>query len=76
MKVQPYLNFDGRCDEAIAFYRKALGAEVTMIMRYKDAPEAGRIQSMSSGRSFQSKPGDALHLADRRLDDLGVGRTW
>ncbi|HSZ54496.1 MAG TPA: VOC family protein [Tepidisphaeraceae bacterium] len=39
MKVQPYLNFDGRCDEAIAFYRKALGAEVTMIMRYKDAPK-------------------------------------
>lgn len=38
MKVQPYLNFDGHCDEAIAFYRKALGAEVSMLMRYKDAP--------------------------------------
>jgi PhnB protein len=39
MKVQPYLFFDGRCDEAIEFYRRALGAEVTMLMRYKDNPE-------------------------------------
>lgn len=39
MKVQPYLNFDGRCDEALAFYRKALGAEVAMLMRFKDCPE-------------------------------------
>jgi PhnB protein len=39
MQVQPYLYFEGRCDEAIEFYRKALGAEVTMLMRYKDSPE-------------------------------------
>jgi PhnB protein len=39
MQVQPYLNFDGRCEEAIEFYRKALGAEVMMLMRYKDSPE-------------------------------------
>ena len=39
MQVQPYLFFDGRCEEAIAFYRKALGAEVTMLMHYKDSPE-------------------------------------
>jgi PhnB protein len=38
-ELQPYLFFDGRCDEAIEFYRKALGAEVTMLMRYKDSPE-------------------------------------
>src|ERR1043165_10019478 len=36
--VQPYLMFDGRCDEAIEFYRRALGAEVVMLMRFKDAP--------------------------------------
>ena len=40
MQIQPYLNFDGRCEEAIEFYRGALGAEVTMLMRYKDSPEA------------------------------------
>jgi PhnB protein len=39
MQVQPYLFFDGRCDEAIAFYRSALGAEVNMLMRFKEAPD-------------------------------------
>ncbi len=39
MPVQPYLFFDGRAEEAIAFYRQALGAEVTMMMRYSDSPE-------------------------------------
>lgn len=39
MPVQPYVFFDGRCDEAIEFYKKALGAEVVMLMRYKDSPE-------------------------------------
>ena len=39
MQVQPYLFFDGRCEEAVEFYRKALGAEVTMLMRFKDSPE-------------------------------------
>ncbi len=37
--IQPYLFFDGRCEEAIEFYRKALGAEVEMLMRFKDSPE-------------------------------------
>ena len=41
MQVQPYLFFEGRCDEAIAFYRGALGAEVTMLMRYKESPDPG-----------------------------------
>ncbi|MGA2255630.1 MAG: VOC family protein, partial [Thermoguttaceae bacterium] len=39
MQIQPYLFFDGRCDEAIEFYRGALGAEATMLMRFKDSPE-------------------------------------
>jgi len=39
MRVEPYLFFEGRCDEAIEYYRKALGAEVTMLMRFKDSPE-------------------------------------
>ncbi|HEX5399173.1 MAG TPA: VOC family protein [Verrucomicrobiae bacterium] len=37
--VQAYLNFDGKCDEALAFYKKALGAEVDMLMRFKDSPQ-------------------------------------
>jgi PhnB protein len=39
MQIQPYLNFNGRCDEALEFYKKALGAEVLMLMRFKDSPE-------------------------------------
>jgi len=39
MQVQPYLFFDGRCEEAIDFYKKALGAEVGMLMRWKDSPD-------------------------------------
>src|SRR5690606_27277016 len=39
MQVQPYLFFEGRCEEAIELYRQALGAEVTMLMRYRDSPE-------------------------------------
>jgi PhnB protein len=39
MPVQPYLFFDGRCEEALDFYKKALGAKVEMMMRFKEAPE-------------------------------------
>jgi PhnB protein len=37
--VQVHLNFEGRCDEAIEFYKKALGAEVEFLLRFKDSPE-------------------------------------
>ena len=37
--VQSYLFFDGKCEEAIEFYKKGLGAEVNMLMRFKDSPE-------------------------------------
>lgn len=39
MQVQPYLFFDGRCEEAVNFYREALGVEVTAMMRFKESPE-------------------------------------
>ena len=39
MPVTPYLMFNGRCEEALNFYRKALGADVGMLMRFKDSPE-------------------------------------
>jgi PhnB protein len=37
--VEPYLIFNGRCEEAIEFYRKALGAEIAMLMRFKESPD-------------------------------------
>jgi PhnB protein len=39
MNANPYLFFDGRCEEALEFYRRALGAEIGMVMRYKDSPD-------------------------------------
>jgi len=38
MRVQPYLTFEGRCEEALTFYQSALGAEILSMMRYKDSP--------------------------------------
>ncbi len=37
--IQPYLMFNGRCDEALAFYKETLGATVEMLMRYNESPE-------------------------------------
>jgi len=39
MQVEPYLFFDGRCEEALEFYKKALAAEVTALIRFKDSPD-------------------------------------
>jgi PhnB protein len=39
MQIQPYLFFNGRCEEALEFYGTVLGAEKTMLMRFKDSPE-------------------------------------
>ena len=36
--VQPYLFFEGRCDEALQFYRQTLGAEILFLMRYQESP--------------------------------------
>jgi PhnB protein len=40
MKIEPYLFFNGRCDEALDFYKRVFGAEQTFLMRYKESPEA------------------------------------
>src|SRR5712691_5725796 len=53
MQIQPYLFFNGRCEEAVEFYKKALGAEVLMLMRFKDSPEPpqpGMIQPGSENK--------------------------
>ena len=39
MQVQPYLFFDGRCREALEFYKQAIGAKVAVLMRWKDSPD-------------------------------------
>ncbi len=39
MRVEPYLFFEGRCEEALDFYRRSLGAEVTALLRFKESPD-------------------------------------
>ncbi|MDP1838566.1 MAG: VOC family protein [Reyranella sp.] len=42
MQIQPYLFFDGRCEEALDFYKGAVGAKVDMLMRFKENPDRGK----------------------------------
>ena len=39
MRVEPYLMFAGRCEEALAFYQRAIGAKPQMVLRFKESPE-------------------------------------
>src|SRR5262249_7290063 len=63
--VQPYLFFDGRCEEAIEFYRKALGAEVTTIARFKDSPDPSMCAPGSADKVMHAsfRIGDTTLLA-------------
>lgn len=68
MQIQPYLFFDGRCEEALEFYRQAFGAEVMMISRFKDAPKTAGQTGLQPGNEekimhAQFRIGDAIVLA-------------
>ena len=66
--IQPYLFFDGRCEEALEFYRKALGAKVEMLMRNKESPEPpppGMLPPGSEGKVMHAslRIGDSVVMA-------------
>lgn len=61
MPVQAYLTFEGRCSEALEFYKSALGATVTMMMRFKDSPD----KSMCS-------PGNENNVMHAAMDIRGT----
>ena len=44
MQAQPYLFFEGRCEEALNFYREAIGAEVTALLRYSESPDPSTVE--------------------------------
>src|SRR4051794_19115066 len=50
MQAQAYLNYDGRCEEALEFYRKAVGAEVTALIRFNQSPEPGGVPPGSENK--------------------------
>lgn len=59
MNVQPYLSFEGRCQEALDFYKSAVGAKIDVVMQFKDAPSDVQMQI-----SPESK-GKVMHSAFR-----------
>jgi PhnB protein len=66
MQVHPYLFFDGRCEEAIEFYKKALGAEVRTMMRFKDMPDPDQHGMVPPGS------GDKIMHASLRIGEAEV----
>ncbi|HRO57612.1 MAG TPA: VOC family protein [Burkholderiaceae bacterium] len=64
--VEPYLFFSGRCEEALEFYRKAIGAEIEMVMLFKDSPEPPPPDMLAPG--FENKVMHAsFKVGDRRV---------
>ena len=63
--IQPYLMFGGRCEEALDFYRSALGAEVDLLIRYQDSPEPPPPGMLPTG--FENK---IMHTSFRIGDNI------
>jgi PhnB protein len=66
MQVQPYLFFEGRCEEALEFYKKALGAQVDSLLRYSDAPQGGNEGGQAA---MPSPPADKVMHSELRIGD-------
>jgi PhnB protein len=65
MQVEPYLFFEGCCEEALKFYREALGAEVTALIRFKESPEPGMCPSGAEEKVMHAnlRIGDTTFMA-------------
>jgi len=65
MQVQPYLFFDGRCEEALDFYKRVLGAKVEMLVKFKEAPDQSMVKPGSENKVMHStvKIGDTTVMA-------------
>lgn len=60
MQVQPYLFFEGRCEEALAFYKKALKAEVTAMLRFSEMPATADTADPTGCASGPTPPADSI----------------
>ena len=69
MHIEPYLFFEGRCDEAVEFYRTALGAEVLMLMRYGESPDPAACRPGTENRVMHASlriGGSTVMVSDGR----------
>jgi PhnB protein len=74
MQVTPYLTFEGRCEEAIEFYKKALDAKVDMMMRFGEAPDKSMVTPGSENKIMHA----ALRIGDAEVfasDGRSQGKT-
>ena len=73
MQIQPYLFFEGRCEEALEFYRTALGAQILNVMRWKDSPEAGNAPPGTQDKVLHAefRVGDSTILASDGMSTDG-----
>ena len=63
MQVQPYLFFDGKCEEALEFYKGAIGAKVDMMMRFKEAPDQSQMQPNTGEKVMHA----AFHVGNTQV---------
>ncbi|TAJ87955.1 MAG: VOC family protein [Reyranella sp.] len=77
MAIQPYLFFNGRCEEALDFYKEKLGARVDMLMRFKENPDKGAMEHMKVDP--ESVMHASMHIGDAMImcsDGMGSdGKT-
>ena len=71
MHLQPYVFFNGRCQEAVDFYKQAIGAEVETLMRFKDAPDQSMVPPGSADKIMHCslRIGDTTLLASDGQSD-------
>jgi len=73
MAIQPYLFFEGRCEEAITFYRENLGAQVVMMMRFSENPDAGKAEAASGCGVPSGSENKIMHAAFTIGDSMVMG---
>lgn len=78
MHIQPYLHFDGNCEEALTFYSQALGAKIEMLMRYRESPEPpppGMVPPGMDDKVMHAsfRIGDSVVMASDNCTGKGVG---
>jgi PhnB protein len=65
VKINPYLNFDGQCEEAFKFYESVLGGKIEAMIRFDEMPESGNFPPESAK--------NIMHMSLRVGDNILMG---
>jgi PhnB protein len=84
VQLQPYLFFDGRCEEALEFYKRTLGAKVAMLMRFKDNPDPNSNPPVADDKVMHARvrigdtvifAGDGMCRGSTKFDGFALSLT-